>query len=149
MQTYNNLPGVIINELDGGLNSSFQPSNDSILVLGTAGQGVVNTPYQVQDLGTTSAEFGFNGSLFRGMAEAATYSDNVLGYRIGTTPMELIGVGLDTTVGTATPGFTITFSDVTADAATRYKVWYSTFVLAVWKDNEIQFSGPGPSPENT
>jgi len=73
MQTYKNLPGVIINELDGGLNTTFQATDDAVLVLGTAGTGVVNTPYQVQDLGATATLFGFNGSLFRGLAEASTY----------------------------------------------------------------------------
>ena len=140
MQTYNNLPGVIINTLDGGLNSSFQPSDDAVLVLGTSGAGVVNTPYQVTDMGVTSTEFGFNGSLFRGLAEASTYSDNVLAYRIGTTAMTLAGVGLDNTTVGVSPGFSITFSDVTSDAATRYQIWYAAGVLAVWKDGEIQFS---------
>jgi len=57
----------------------------------------------------------------------------VIGYRIGTTPMQLGGVGVDTLSGSTTPGFTITFSDVTADAATRYKIWYATGVLASGK----------------
>lgn len=141
MQTYNNLPGVIINELDGGLNSSFQPSDDAVLVLGTAGSGVVATPYQVQDLGVTAKQFGFNGSLFKSLAEASTYSDNVIAYRIGATPMQLNGIGVDTLAGSLTPGFSIAFSDVTSDAATRYKIWYAaTGVLAVYKDGNIQFS---------
>jgi len=145
MQTYKNLPGVTINELDGGLNTTFQ-TDDAVLVLGTSGTGVINTPYQGEDLGATATLFGFNGSLFRGLAEASTYSENVIGYRIGTTPMQLQGVGVDTLSGSTTPGFTITFSDVTADAATRYKIWYATGVLAVWKDNQIQFSNQAGLP---
>ena len=122
MQTYTNLPGVIINELDGGLDTSFSPSNDAVLILGTAGQGVNNTAYQVRSAAAAAAQFGFNGLLFRAAAEASTYSDNVLAYRMGTTPMELHNVGTDTTAGAANPGFNIRFSDVTADAATRYKI---------------------------
>jgi hypothetical protein len=140
MQPFNYLPGTIVNTLDGGLNSAFQPSDDAVLVLGTAGQGVVSTPFQVSDLGVTSAEFGFAGSLFRAAAEVATNSDNVLAYRIGTKPMQLLGVGADQTTSATTPGFDITFSDVTADAAARYQIWYAAGVLNVWKDGEIQFS---------
>lgn len=44
MPTYNYLPGVIVNTLDGGLTASFAPQDDAILVLGTAGEGPVNTP---------------------------------------------------------------------------------------------------------
>ena len=29
---------------------------------------------------------------------------------------------------------------MTADAATRYKIWYAAGVLAVWKDGNLQFS---------
>jgi hypothetical protein len=140
MQTYNNLPGVIVNPVDGGLTSAYTPKDDAVLVLGTAGEGIHNTPYQMTNLGSAASEFGYAGSLFRGMAEAATYSDNVIGYRIGATPMKLKGVGTDTTGGAATPGFDILFTDVTSDAATRYSVWYAAGVLAVWKDGEIQFS---------
>lgn len=139
MQTFNYLPGIIVDPVDGGLAASYTPSDDAVLVLGTAGDGVVNTPYQVTNLGTAAQQFGPNGSLFRGIAEASTYSDNVIGYRIGTTPMSLAGVG-DETTGTVTPGFGISFSAVTSDAATRYQIWYAAGVLAVWLDGNIQFS---------
>lgn len=140
MQNYNFLPGTIINTVDGGLATSFSPSDDAVLVLGTAGEGVVNTPFQVTDLGVASQTFGFDGSLFRAAAEASTYSDNVIAYRIGTSPMLLKGIGADTTADTGTPGFDITFSDVTVDAPSRYTLWYAAGVLSVWKDGEIQFS---------
>src|ERR1017187_4262609 len=115
MQTFNYLPGIIVNTEDGGLAASYTPSDDAVLVLGIAGDGVVNTPYQVTNLGVAAQQFGPNGSLFRGIAEASTYSDNVIGYRIGTTPMSLAGVG-EETAGTITAGFGISFSAVTADA---------------------------------
>ncbi len=116
MPTYNYLPGVIVNTLDGGLTASFAPQDDPILVIGTAGQGPVNTPYQVTDRALAAQTFGAAGTLERGIEECATYSDNILAFRIGAAPMQLTGVGLDTTVGTATPGFNITFNDVTGDA---------------------------------
>ena len=149
MQTFNYLPGTIINTVDGGLTTSYTPSDDAVLVLGTAGDGVTDTPYQVTNLGTASQEFGFDGSLFRAIAEAATYSDNVIGYRIGTSAMELNGVGADTTTGAVTPGFNISFSEVTSDAATRYMIWYAAGVLAVWLDGNIQFSNQAGAAVDT
>ena len=135
-----NLPGVIVNTLDGGLTAAFAPQDDSILVIGTAGEGLVNTPYQVTDRALAAKEFGFSGTLERGIEECATNSDNIIAFRCGTKPMVLTGVGLDTTTGTATPGFNITFSDVTSDAGTRYQIWYKAGVLSVWKDGTLVYS---------
>src|SRR5450631_637069 len=98
MQTYNYLPGTIINTVDGGLSTVFSPTDDAVLVLGTAGTGVANTPFQVTDLNAASQTFGFTGSLFQACAEVASYSDNVIAYRIGSSPAVLKGVGADTTV---------------------------------------------------
>ena len=116
------LPGVIVNTLDGGLTAAFAPQDDSILVIGTAGKGLCNTPYQVIDRALAAQQFGFSGTLERGIEECATNSDNILAFRCGTTPMVLTGVGLDTTVGSPTPGVNITFTDVTSDAGTRYQI---------------------------
>jgi hypothetical protein len=135
-----NLPGVIVNTLDGGLTAAFAPQDDSILVIGTAGEGVVNTPYQVTDRALAAQEFGFSGTLERGIEECATNSDNIIAFRCGTKPMVLAGVGLDTTIGAATPGFNINFSDVTSDAGTRYQIWYKAGVLSVWKDGTLEYS---------
>jgi len=109
-------------------------------VIGTAGKGVTNTPYQVTDRALAAQQFGFSGSLERGIEECATNSDNIQAFRCGTKPMVLKGVGLDATVGTAALGITITFSDVTADAGTRYQIWYSAGVLSVWKDGTLEYS---------
>lgn len=159
---YNYLPGVIVNTLDGGLTARFAPQDDPILVIGTAGKGVINTLYQVTDRAVAAGEFGFSGSLERGIEECATNSDNIQAFRIGATPMKLTGVGLDTTTSAATPSFDIIFNDVTADAATRYQIWYKSGVLSVWKDGTLEYSkglrpsgrrnrksprAPGPSPD--
>ena len=87
-------------------------------MIGTAGEGLVNTPYQVTARARAAQEFGFSGTLERGIEECATNSDNILAFRCGTKPMVLAGVGLDTTIVTTAPGFTITLSDATADAGT-------------------------------
>jgi hypothetical protein len=121
MPTYNYLPETIINTIDGGLVSPAVPSDDSVLILGTACFGPINTPYQVTDRGTAFNTFGPNGTLERSIGEVATYSDNITAFRIGTTPMLLADVGADTTTGTATPGFTISFNgDVSSTSSTGY-----------------------------
>jgi hypothetical protein len=97
-------PGGIVNTLDGGLTAAFAPKDDSILVIGTAGQGVVNTPYQVTDRAVAAKEFGFSGSLERAIEECASNSDNILAFRAGTKPMVLAGVGLSNGVGLVAPG---------------------------------------------
>ena len=93
MQTYNYLPGVIVNTIDGGLTSAFAPQDNSILIIGTAGQGPVNTPYQVTDRSLAAQTFGFSGTLERAIEECATNSDNIIAFRMGTSPMVLTGVG--------------------------------------------------------
>jgi hypothetical protein len=97
MPTYNCLPGVIVNTIDGGLVSPAVPQDDSILILGTAGSGPINTPYQVTDRGTAFTTFGPNGSLERSIEECALYSDNITAFRIGAQPMTLAGMDEDTT----------------------------------------------------
>jgi hypothetical protein len=82
---------------------AFTPSDDAILVLGTSGEGPANTPFQATNLSTAAGTFGYNGSLYRALAEATSYSDNVIGYRIGTSPLILNGVGYD-----ITPHLTVT-----------------------------------------
>jgi hypothetical protein len=107
MPTYNYLPGVIINTIDGGLVSPAVPQDDSILILGTAGTGPINTPFQVTDRGVSFNTFGAAGSLERSIEECALYSDNITAYRIGASPMVLAGVGAvaaATTTATGTSG---------------------------------------------
>lgn len=119
MPVYNYLPGVLVNTLDGGLVAPSTPQDDSILIIATAGQGPVNTPYTVTDRTASFNLFGAKGSLSRSVEECATYSDNITVFRFGATAMELTGVGTDTTVGTPSAGFTIIFNgDVSVTAAT-------------------------------
>jgi hypothetical protein len=149
MPIYNYLPGTIVNIQDGGLTSQFAPQDDAILVIGTAGQGAVNTPYQVTDRSLSALEFGFSGSLERSIEECVTYSDNVIAFRMGATQMVLSGVGADTTVDAVTPGFSITFTDVTATSPTDYQIWYEDGVLAVWENGELQYSNAADTTVDT
>ncbi len=118
MPAYNYLPGVIVNTLDGGLVAPSTPQDDSILIIATAGQGPINTPVQVRDRTVSFNTFGGKGTLSRAVEECATYSDNITVFRAGATPMELKGVGLDTTADSTSAGFGITFNgDVSATAS--------------------------------
>lgn len=149
MPIYNYLPGVIVNYLDGGLTSTAAPQDDSILIIGTAGQGPVNTPYQVTDRAVAAQTFGFSGSLERSIEECATNSDNIIAFRMGATPMALAGVGDDTTTGTATAGFTITFNgDVSITAPTDYQIWYKAGVLSVWNEGTLVYNQVPSSRRN-
>lgn len=121
MPVYNYLPGVIVNTLDGGLVAPAAPQDDSILILATAGQGPISTPVAVQDRTTNFNTFGGKGTLSRSVEECATYSDNITVLRIGATAAQLQNVGKDTTVGSVTAGFGITFNgggSVTASMTT-------------------------------
>ena len=109
-------------------------------MIGTAGEGLCNTPYQVTDRALAAQQFGFSGTLERGIEECATNSDNILAFRCGTKPMVLTVSVLTPRSVPPTPGFAITFSDVTSDAGTRYRIWYKAGVLSVWKDGTLEYS---------
>src|SRR5208283_1355641 len=49
-----------------------------------------NSPYQVVSVATATTLFGLNGTLIRGMSEAAVYCDNVYLMRIGTAQGTLL-----------------------------------------------------------
>ena len=80
---FNNLPGIIVNTVDGGLVSAAPPQDHSILIIGTCDQGVINQPYQVTNRATAALQFGLNGNLIRSMEECAANSDNVILFRMG------------------------------------------------------------------
>jgi hypothetical protein len=96
--TFANLPGVQVQTVDGGLAAVNTPTNQSIMVLGTSATGPANSPYQVVSVATATTLFGLDGTLIRGMSEAAVYCDNVYLMRIGTAQGTLL-------VGTSGSGF--------------------------------------------
>ena len=65
-------------------------------MIGTTGEGLCNTPYQVTDRALAAQQFGFSGTLERGIEECATNSDNIIAFRCGTKAMVL-------TVSVSTP----------------------------------------------
>lgn len=94
MSRYPNLPGFVINAVDGGLAARRPPTAKSTLVFGTAAQGAADSPYQVTDRARAAQEFGFQGNLVRAMEEvSAQGSDNIILFRMGTKPATLKAVG--------------------------------------------------------
>lgn len=140
MGAFPNLPGMNTTTIDGGLTTTTTPTDRAVLVLGTAGQGQINQPYQMSGQSTAIIEFGTQGDLVRGGIEANTLSDNVILYRIGATPQTLTGIGLDITTGTASAGFSLAFGKVTPTSATDYTLWYKSGVLTVYYQGEIVYS---------
>jgi hypothetical protein len=140
MPTYNYLPGTQINTLDGGMVATVTPSTKLTLIVGTAGTGPANEPYSVTSRATAATVFGLSGSLIRGMEECASAgNDNIVLFRAGTTPATLTGVGVETG-GSPTPGFTITFSEVSSTTTTDYSIWYANGVLYVWLSGQLVYA---------
>jgi hypothetical protein len=138
--TYNYLPGTQITTVQGGLITLQAPQDKAILVFGTAAQGPADQPYQVTDQTLALTTFGLRGDLMRAMAEAMVYSDNVVLYRVGTSPLSLSAIGLDHTTGAATPGFSVAFGNRTATSKTDYTVWYKAGILYVYYQGAIVYS---------
>ena len=142
--SYQYLPGIQVKTNDGGLYTRRNPVTKSILIFGTAGQGVANEAYQVIDQNLAAQEYGFAGTLIRGMSEcAAGDADNMYLFRIGTAPAVLSGVGKTTTGGTgpANLGISITFNgSVDVDAATKYTLYYTAGILYVWNDGQLVYA---------
>jgi hypothetical protein len=140
MATYNYLPGVLINTVDGGLVANTVPTSQSTLIIGIAGQGPVNQPTPVTSAATAASLFGFSGDLVRSMEEVLTYSDNVILFRMGTSAQDLASVGAVTTSGSANPGFTITFGQNSATSNTDYSLWYNDGQLVIWYKGQPVYS---------
>lgn len=82
--TFQNLPGVQVATVDGGLAAVNTPTTQSIMVLGTSAIGPANSPFQVVSLAQAAQIFGLNGTLIKGMSEVSAYCDNVSLFRVGT-----------------------------------------------------------------
>ena len=85
MSRFPNLPGFVINTVDGGLAARRPPVAKSILIFGTAAQGIADSPFQVTDRAKAAQEFGFQGNLVRAMEEVTAQGcDNIILFRMGT-----------------------------------------------------------------
>jgi len=128
--SFENLPGIFPNKIDGNLLITATNENPIVIVLGTSPRGT-NDVYTVGSVSEAAQEFGRNdGTLVRGMYEAvAGGAANLKLYRIGATfaTLELIGGG-------------ITMSTVSqdAEAGDAYNIFWedSTGRLRVWRDSD-------------
>jgi hypothetical protein len=119
MAVYNNLPGFVINTIDRGLSIQQQPVADSTLIISTAGQGPANQPFQVTDRAMSAQTFGFQGNLVRAQEEVMSAGcDNVILFRMGTTPMALNAVGRAPLLGPVAPTGTPSATGGTMAAST-------------------------------
>jgi len=140
--SYNYLPGMTVITNDGGLYTRKNPTTKSILIFGTSGQGLADQAYQVLDQNQAALEYGFAGSLIRGMSETAVYGDNLYLYRIGTAPAVLSGVGAVSTGGSdpVNKGISISFGDRSVNTATQYTMYYTAGILYVWNAGQLVYA---------
>lgn len=137
---FNNLPGVQVTTIDGGLVARRVPTSKSVLVLGTAAQGPANEPFAVTDRAVAAQVFGFSGSLIRAEEEVALGgADNIILFRIGTKPALLKKVGADNGSVVAA-GVTIAFGQVDANVGSEYSIWYKSGVLYVWNGTQLVYA---------
>ena len=137
MSALNFLPGVQVNTLDGGLASKKVPNSKSILIVGTSNKGPAETPYQVIDRAAAASDYGNSGTLVQAMEECAKYGDNIILFRMGTSPATLKGIGAVSGIGT---GIDLVLGQRDLTANTRYKVWYNTGVLYLWLDGNLVYA---------
>jgi hypothetical protein len=133
MPFYQNMPGVQLSTLDGGLRVTSTPQAKPTFVLGTSPQGPSGIGVNVTDPTVAATLFGTDGTLIKAMYEVLLHSDNVVLFRIGTAPGVLTGVGKTATEA----GFTLTLGQCSADAGTRYAIWYSNGALYLWLDGNL------------
>lgn len=133
--SYQNLPGVFSEKLDGGLDIFAPEVAPNIVVLGTSSQGDADILVRVRRTATAAAQFGSDGTLTRGMYETKdTGGRNLRLYRMGATSAKvehigdsdgLVGYTIETSVRDNTAGalFAAYFDPTTNGTIGLLKVW--------------------------
>ena len=128
--SFENLPGMISNLIDGNLITAETSQNPVVLVIGTAPKGDSETFYRVDSVSDAASAFGKNdGTLIRGMYEAiAGGAENVRLMRIGAESATLTGIG-------ATDGLTVETLAKDVDAGLQYKLFWDDALarLRIWR----------------
>ena len=144
MATYQNLPGVNLELLDGNLRIDQTDNSPRVLVIGRAEKGPTNTLYGVTDTNRAAAAFGQDSPLIRKMSEALIGgAKRVSLYRIGGKQAKLKNIfGRDSYLAAL---------EASVSAADNLKVYVGPrpnndgkACLIVFKGNEIVYSNvPG------
>nr|DAJ25811.1 MAG TPA: tail sheath protein [Caudoviricetes sp.] len=144
MATYQNLPGVNLELLDGNLRIDQTDNSPRVLVIGRAEKGPTNTLYGVTDTNRAAAAFGQDSPLIRKMSEALIGgAKRVSLYRIGGKQAKLKSIfGKDSYLAAL---------EASVSAADNLKVYVGPrpnndgkACLIVFKGNEIVYSNvPG------
>ena len=144
MATYQNLPGVNLELLDGNLRIDQTDNSPRVLVIGRAEKGPTNTLYGLTDTNRAAAAFGQDSPLIRKMSEALIGgAKRVSLYRIGGKQAKLKNIfGRDSYLAAL---------EASVSAADNLKVYVGPrpsndgkACLIVFKGNEIVYSNvPG------
>lgn len=144
MATYQHLPGVNLELLDGNLRIDQTDSSPRVLVIGRAEKGLTNALYPVTDTNRAAAVFGQDSPLIRKMSEALIGgARRVSLYRIGGKQAKLKDIfGKDSYLATV---------EASVSAVDNLKVYVGPrpsndgkACLIVFKGNEIVYSNvPG------
>lgn len=144
MATYQHLPGVNLELLDGNLRIDQTDSSPRVLVIGRAEKGLTNALYPVTDTNRAAAIFGQDSPLIRKMSEALIGgARRVSLYRIGGKQAKLKDVfGKDSYLATA---------EASVSAVDNLKIYVGPrpsndgkACLIVFRGNEIVYSNvPG------
>lgn len=141
---FENLPGISGTKLDGSLQLPNTNDTPIVCVLGTAEKGTSEELFTAVRLTDAARSFGKEGTLIRGMYEAASSgATNIRLFRIGATSALLEEVGDGLTIETVT-------KDDSAGA--DFKIWFtaSSGRLRVYRasDDTLVFdSGDGTDPD--
>jgi hypothetical protein len=164
--SYQYLPGTSVVTIDGGLAARRTPTSKVSVVIGTAGQGLADDAYQVIDRSIAAKDFGYNGSLVRGMEELAQGGcDNIYLFRIGSKAATLTGIGrVEVPSGetddddnpimmakdASNVGFDITFGTRQANVSTIYQLYYDgAGALRVFLNGNLVYSNDPTNPVDT
>lgn len=121
---HEDLPGIISEIQDGGLQIFQENDAPEVLVIGTASKGLADRPVQVQRTQEIENSYGKEGTLVRGMYEVKSGgSTNTFVMRIGARSAILYGVGTDDQVANPTSIETLLKDK---DASKVYMIKYTT-----------------------
>lgn len=140
---FENLPGIFVDKLDGNLQIPTVNDTPTVLVLGTSAQGESEELFTVVRPSDASRVFGKDGTLIRGMYEAASAgASNVRLFRIGAKSAKLV----------LSSGLTIETVAKDGSAGDDYSIYFvaSTGRLKVYRvsDEELVYdSGDGTDPD--